>query len=326
MSDEATIEIIENEEEIVGDEQDISVDGLSQEEIEMAKGFGLYNEEGKEEKEDGDDKDKSKDGSKEDSGKKEEEEVVEQPSFDQVEKDESLIEKYNRNEKALYHKWKADKHKRQEAQKERDELKKKVEELADSHVSKQKLDKIAELLRNNSDNLTIEQLDSIINEKIETKKEEPLTQDNVLRAKIATKANYAEKIGQAKYDNFDKISVLAGEMAKENGIYQKLIDEAFVDDGVDESELVETIVRIAKLSPKFNEVANHVPKEKQEEVDRVLKNSKKKISSAAIGGSGKRIVSEKELTVDDARKLSDKQWNNLKKETRDRLLYQINRL
>ena len=94
---------------------------LSPGEIELAKKHGLIVadekeklEDGKIEVEDGEHKELPDAKAKEDDGKKEE---VENPTFDQVEADEKLIDKYDKNGKALYWKWKTDKHKRQEAQK-----------------------------------------------------------------------------------------------------------------------------------------------------------------------------------------------------------------
>ena len=138
---------------------------------------------------------------------------------------------------------------------------------------------------------------------------------------------FAEKIGKAKYDKFDDITVLAKEIIAndKSRTYQKLIDDSFMNDDVDEDMLVERVVSIARMNPKFNEVMNQVAPEKKAEVDRVLNNSKKKVSSASLNGaSGKRIISEKELTVEQASKLSAEQWAKLKPETQKRILMGVN--
>jgi hypothetical protein len=104
-----------------------------------------------------------------------------------------------------------------------------------------------------------------------------------------------------------------------------LIDESFLNDDVDENMLVERVVNIARMSPKFNEVTNQVKAEDKEKINRVLNNSKKKVSSASVSGaSGKRIISESELTVEQASRLSADQWAKLKPETRDRILRGMN--
>lgn len=300
---------------------------LSPGEIELAKKHGLIVadekeklEDGKIEVEDGEHKELPDAKTKEDGGKKEE---VEKPTFDQVEADEKLIDKYDKNGKALYWKWKTDKHKRQEAQKKVSELEEKLKEAVDSGVSGKKLDKIKDLLKT-PDSLTIEALQAVLEEKVEPeKKDHELNNAQAIQQKVAIKAQFAEKIGSAKYDNFDKISNLAKEiiLADASKTYQKLIDESFLNDDVDENMLVERVVSIARMSPKFNDVVNQVDPEAKKKADRIIENSKKKVSSASMtGSSGKRIISESELTVEQATKLSTQQWNKLKPETRERIL------
>ena len=172
--------------------------------------------------------------------------------------------------------------------------------------------------------MTIEALQAVLEEKIEPeKKDHELNNAQAIQQKVAIKAQFAEKIGSAKYDNFDKISNLAKEiiLADASKTYQKLIDESFLNDDVDENMLVERVVSIARMSPKFNDVVNQVDPEAKKKADRIIENSKKKVSSASMtGSSGKRIISESELTVEQATKLSTQQWNKLKPETRERIL------
>lgn len=333
MSEETEPVVIIDESEPVeqAKEGQTADEELSPGEIELAKKHGIIvadeeekPEEGKVEVEDGEHKELPDAKTKEDGGKKEE---VENPTFDQVEADEKLIDKYGKNEKALYWKWKTDKHKRQEAQKEANELKEKLKEAVDSGVSGKKLDRIKDLLKT-PDSLTIEALQAVLDEKIEPeKKDHELNNAQAIQQKVAIKAQFAEKIGSAKYDNFDKISNLAKEviLADASKTYQKLIDESFLNDDVDENMLVERVVSIARMSPKFNEVVNQVDPEAKKKADRIIENSKKKVSSASMtGASGKRIISESELTVEQATKLSTQQWNKLKPETRERILKGIN--
>lgn len=296
---------------------------LSAGEIEIAKKHGLIKgeEEKKEEGieiEDGEHKEQS-----DTKAKDKEEKEVETPTFEQVEEDEKLISKYSKNEKALYWKWKTDKSKRQEAQKKVNELNEKLKEAVDSGVSGKKLEKIKELLKN-PDSLTIESLQAVLDEKIEPeKKDNELDNAQAIQQKVALKAQFAEKIGSSKYDNFDKISNLAKEviLADASKTYQKLIDESFLNDDVDENMLVERVVSIARMSPKFNDVMNQVDPEAKANANRVIENSKKKVSSASVtGASGKRIISESELTPELAAKLTTQQWNKLKPETRQRIL------
>lgn len=310
--------VIDDEKEVHEEDKGFEVEGLSAEEVALAKDQKLIIE---------DDKDDKVENQKEEKQDDKEEEVVqEHPTFDQVEKDEKLIDKYNRNEKSLYWRWKTDKHKRQEAQTEAEALKKKLQEMDGSEESKVKLQKIKELLKN-PDSLTIESLESVLGEKIEVPKKEEKDDTEAVNKKVMMKAQFAEKIGNAKYDNFEAISTLAKEVIESDSskTYQKLIDSSFLDDNVDENMLVERVVNIARMNPKFNETVNQVKSEDKEKINRVLSNSKKKISSAAVSGaSGKRIISESELTVDQATRLSAEQWGKLKPETRDRILRGIN--
>lgn len=316
--DEPTVTI---EEESGSSEQEFSVEGLDSREVELAKKQGLIKEDSTVEVKDGEHKEQPVvDGEDKPTEKKEE---IENPTFEQVEADEKLVEKYGKNEKALYWKWKTDKHKRQEAQNEAKELREKLKEAVDSGVSGKKLEKIKEMLKN-PDSLTIEALTAAIDEQIEPdKKPNELDNAQAIQQKVAIKAQFAEKIGSAKYDRFNEISNLAKEVIQSDAskTYQKLIDESFLNDEVDENMLVERVVNIARMSPKFNDVVNKVAPEAKEKADRILENSKKKVSSASVSGaSGKRIVSEAELTVEQASRLSTEQWNRLKPETRKRIL------
>lgn len=326
MSDNETEEqIVIDETEIVQQdvEEKFDIEGFDEEEISLAEKHGFIK--GKEVKKD-EHKEQSESSSEINSGKetkKEEEKVEDKPSFEKVEEDEKLIESYNKNEKGLYFKWKADKHKRQEAQKEVEGLRKKINEVGDSVVSVKKIDKIKELLKT-PDSLTIELLQEVLDEKIEPeKKESEPNNSEIIQKKVSVKAQFAEKIGNAKYENFDAISNLAKEviLSDSSKTYQKLIDDSFLNEDVDENMLVERVVNIARMSPKFNEVYNRVKPEDKEKANRVIENSKKKTSSASISGaSGKRIISESELTVEQATKLSTQQWNKLKPTTRERIL------
>jgi hypothetical protein len=202
-------------------------------------------------------------------------------------------------------------------------LQDKLKEAVDSGISGKKLAKINEMLKN-PDTLTIEALTAVINEQVEPeKKPNELDNAQAIQQKVAIKAQFAEKIGSAKYDKFNEISNLAKEIitADKSGTYQKLIDESFLNDDVDENMLVERVVSIARMSPKFNDVVNKVAPEAKENADRVIKNSNKKVSSASVtGAGGKRVISEAELTVEQAAKLSSEQWTKLKPETRKRIL------
>lgn len=300
--------------------EDIEVDtsGLSEKEIEMGKSQGMIKEEKKDEH-----KELPKIAAKEDI----KEEV--HPTFEDVEKDENHLKKYNRNEQGLYWKWKTDKQKKQAAIKDREDLNTQYELDKVKHLAtRQKLDKLkAELTAGKE--LTAEQLIQIIDDgKTEEKEDSPVKKDSTesLKEKISIKAQYAEKIGNAQYEHFQEYAKLAKEVIADDtsGDYQKLIDQAFVSDDVDENMLVERIIRIAKLSDKFSTVGKSASPEKKEEAERIIKNAEKKTSSASVAkAGGKRVVSEDELTVAEAAKLSTEQWGKLSNRTRNRILQGI---
>ena len=341
-----TVEIPEFKEVI---EEAYNTEGLLPQEVEMAKEHGFVKEEADEsvkkldkEEKDGEHTEQPKPETSEDISEEGEEkkEEVAKPLFEETEKDESLAEKYNPNEKALYWKWKNDKRKRQDAQKERDEVKAKYDlDTIKDNVSTRKLNEITKAL--GKEDLTIEMLQGIIDNQQVAEKDDssPLTKadlkrmedDKVKASELQAEQEKAlsmrilttEKVGKAKYPNFDEIVKVAQEVVDTDNshTYQEILASAFSDENMDEETLIERVVTIAKLSPKYEEVTKSVKSEDKDKVNRAIKNSKKKISSAALGTSGsKRMVNEDELTPDDAVHLTPDQFLKLKPGTRERLL------
>lgn len=329
MSKEEEI-VIEDEKEQTSDtDGNIDIEGLGEGQIELAKQHGLYKEEVKEENNKKEEV-KSDDDVKNDSESSEKDNKSEENvTLEDIEKDENLLKKFDKKQQAFYWKWKSDRYKRQEAQKKAEELEKKIKEFQDNNPSSSKIKKIKDLLTNSSDEVTIEQLLSIVDEQedvSDTKKEEKVSQENSRseQNKIMMKAEFAQKLGAAKYDNFEEMTLLAKEVSESDatGVYKKILEDSFINDDVDENVLVERVVSIARMSPKFADITNQIKSDK--EVDRVLNNSKKKVSSASVNGAGgKRIISESELTVAQAAKLPLEKWNKLKEETRRRILMGI---
>ena len=324
MSEEKEgIEIIEEVQKEEGVEK-LDLSELGKEEVELINKHKLVDNEN--EDDDGVDDnqgDKDNEAKKVDNDNKEESVINDdkKPSFEEVEGDEKLIEKYNRNEKAFYWKWKTDKHKRQEAQKRLNELEEKYSNLEHNSVYQKKIDKIAKLLNENSENLTIEDLQSIINEKVETEKViKDVSQEDKSNS-VNTKLMFAEKIGMAKYDNFIDMANLANEMFKSNGTYNRILTDAINNDDIDENQLVETIVSISRLNPKYKDIGKTAQKENIEKANKVIENSKRKISSASVASSNnRRVVSYKDLTLQQLASLPMQKYNKVPKEVRDRLL------
>ena len=312
--------------------EDFDVEGLMPTEIELAKKHGLY----KEQKEEDVEHNEQPEVKTEDLEKEPEEKINKDPdNFEEMdkvfEKDEKKFrQEFTPNQKALYFKHKSERRKRQDYEKRLIDAEKQLEMLKDSSVSSKKLDKIAKMLNENTENLTIEELQNIITEKEEVivdKKEEAKDVNQVVSERIA----YADKIGITQYDNFKELTELAGEIFNQKPRYQKQFRDMILDNTVDETEIVDFIVDIARLHKNYN-VEKVDPKVK-EEADRVLKNSKKKVSSAIVGGGSgnRRIISESELTCDQvaqkAKNMSTedykKFWSSLKETTRKRILQGI---
>ena len=312
MSEPNIIEI--NEPVVETKKEEFTTEGLSAPEIELAKKTGLLKE--PEEK-----KDEKKEANADKVEPKDEKEDSEKlVTFEDVETNEKLLDKYSKNEKALYWKWKNDKRKRQDAVAKVDELKAELElKQVKDNLSNTKLKKIKEVLA--SDDVTVEKINAIIGdieeakEKAEEKKEpnEKVAQSQQERLMIT------EKVGLSIYPNFEQAAKLADEVVKSDktGTYGEILQKAFLNEDIDPQELVERIMNIARLNPSFGKLSE---KKEKKEVE-VTKDARKVVSSAALpSGSGKRNVVEDDLTVEDAAKLTTSQWLKLKKETRERLL------
>jgi hypothetical protein len=325
-TEEVLIEVPEVAEE-TSEAQDLS--SLSKEEIELGKKHGLIKDE--EVVDAKDSKDEGKADKVTDSKESEEPEVGDPATFEEMEevlnKDaEKFHKKFTPNAKALYFKHKKERQERQRIAKEFEELKAGQELAAvKESANSSKLKKINEAL--GSEDLTVEKLKAIIGDVEEPVKDEPkakedakATADKVYMQRV----DLATQIGRSKYKNFDQISDLVQEMVKEDQDYAGIISSAFqglYNNKVDEDTVVEKVVKIAKLSPKFKELESNVSNDKKEEVDRAIKNSNKKLSSASLGGSGKsNFKSEDMLTPEDVVNFSTSKWMALSKKTRDRLL------
>lgn len=335
MSDEKGKEneevLIEVPEVVEESDESSDLSSLSPQEIEMGKKHGLIKDE--DEDEDKGDEDEKSDEVK---PKKDIEEVDDKTgdpaTFEEMEealnKDaDKFHKKFSPNAKALYFKHKKERQERQRIAKEFDELKA-SQELASvkENVNSSKLKKINEAL--GSEDLTVEKLKAIIGEIEEAPKQDEAKSKESSKAyadKVyMQRVDLATQIGRSKYANFDKISDLVQEMVKEDQDYAGIISSAFqglYNNKVDEDTVVEKVVKIAKLSPKFKELVENVAPDKKQEVDRAIKNSNKKQSSASLSGSGhSNFKSEDALTPEDVVNFSATKWMSLSKKTRDRLL------
>ena len=235
-------------------------------------------------------------------------------------------------------------------------LKKELESLRSNHdISDAKLKKVNELLTGPQDNITIEAIQAILAQSAQAddSDDRPLTKKdlNELSEKqkqeqrefeekqkfVVGRINSAESIGKSKYDNFDDAINMAQEVI--NGKIElpdmltadeiaKKLNERIANKELDPEKVADFVVSIAKLNPNFgkkqtNPASQAQRKETDENIDRIIKNASKATSSAAVnGGNGRRMVSLENLTVDDAAKLTPKQWGDLPANVRKRILSQ----
>jgi len=342
-------ETITISEEVVVEDKGFSTDGLSSQEVDMAKEHGLVIEPKEEDDKSGDEKESDKEEDKpegDDDGEHKEQPEVEsednkdevKPTYEDVEKDENNLKKYNKNEQALYWRSKNDRRKKQKAVRDLEEFKAASElNQVRNSANGNKLKKITEAL---GGDVTVEQLQAIIGDMAEKKDTDPMTKadyqqmqaessaeakrNNSLQADKVYRISSAEEIGKSKYDNFTQLTTLAQEVVTNDvsGAYSGVLEDAFFNKEIDEEQLVERVVAIAKLNPKYGKSEPSVEKEvKNDDVTRAINNSKKKVSSASMGSKGgNRTVNYNELTIEDAAKLTTTQWQKLPDKVRDRLL------
>jgi hypothetical protein len=250
----------------------------------------------------------------------EEEKVEEHPTFEDVDQNKDLLKKYNKNEQALYFKYKSDKRKRQKAEQKIEELtaEKELTSLKETFSTK-KLDKIKEKLT--SGEVTVEEIQAILDLQQETPaKAKPVNPQDELVKVVKDRLASAEEIGITKYEDFQDQVELASEIFQKKPIYQKQFDTMIRDESVDEDDIVEFVMDIAKLNPSKAKKEEVAP-EQQEKVERAVKNAKKAKSSAQVsGGKGRRVVSYDDLTIEDIASMDTKQYMKIPKDVRDRIL------
>lgn len=235
-------------------------------------------------------------------------------------------------------------------------LKKELEALRSNHdISDAKLRKVNELLTGHQDNITIEAIQAILAQsaQADNSDDRPLTKKDLTELSekqkqeqreveekqryIVGRINSAESIGKTKYDNFDDAinfaqEVISGKVELPDLLtaeeVSKKLNERIANKDIDPEKVADFVVSIAKLNPNFgkkqtNPASQAQRKETEENIDRIIKNASKATSSAAVnGGNGRRMVSLDNLTVDDAAKLTPKQWGDLPINVRKRILSQ----
>lgn len=232
-----------------------------------------------------------------------------------------LIKEYNANEKSLYWKAKKERLKRQDAQRESEHTKIKLaaaqREIDLLKKKETPEDESKEPKESEEDErvMTVGEFKKMMKEQAEgqaVKNKE--AQETIVRL---------EKIEaefKAEHPDFDEVAELAREMMNKNPRYAQLMLAAASDPNDNAAEVV---YNIGSLHPKFKnrgtEPKSVIPKSNK--VDKAINNATKRTPSAAVAGGGaKRIVSEDDLTLEDAAKLSPAEYRKLSGPTRDRLL------
>lgn len=278
--------------------------------------------------------------------KKSEEKVKDIVDVDNLtdEQEHEALSNFNKNEKALYWKQKKEKQKRQEAQTDRDYYKmqlnakaKELEAMKAKLAKKKSVDDDLDL----DDDIDIDESEQV------SEDEKPLTKKDLEEMNAQQQLYAHEK--QAAQDRVDlqeqeaistlfdgdeelyhKIAdlgkeVISAELAEgEPGIFgAKMIAEAKKKDG----DVVSILLKCAKTHDKYYDVMNNHNKsetktEEAESIKKIKKNTMKRTSSAALGGSGngKPITSYDDMSYEQFAALPHAEYVKVPKEVRQKFL------
>lgn len=279
-------------------------------------------------------KDGEHDGKQPDAAKKDDPKVdqskIDLESLDSFEKVHEIYEKHPdkfrqlptnvkalyHNSKGLYKKAKVEEQKRIDVEKkfEYDSLKQKAAEI--------KLGRVREALK--KDNLTVEDIESILGDGVQEKKAEEVKEPEVDRTQmIQMRIAEVDKLGRVEHEDFDRLVALAQQVVQAKPRQLRLLQDALNDDATSEKEIVDLVVDIARLHNDFEKKAEKeqpVKAQIDEKVDRMVKNSQKKPTSASIGGgTGSRTKSFDEITPEDVARMSLEEYKKLPEPVRRRL-------
>ena len=337
-------------------EEQLAEGGFSEEEIAMAKDQGTIakDEEDKSKEEDSDDDDSKEEDSEEDKGEKDQDSKdkkpedkdkddsdkgkseEKEPEEGSLEAEQKLVNGFNKNEKALYHKQKRERKNRQRAETERDLLKvqnagsRKTIEALEAKLKAKKDDIDSDLDDDDDDEgegkpkgedfVTKADLDKRDADKKAKEDEAMATSQRLAEDERDTKLNVEE------FPAFDAVIDLAREVMNgdKTNYHAMTLGRAAADPMANASEVAYSI---GKLHPDYLKVASKAQGGKEsnkesDKVEKIINNSKKKSSSASMGGGsgGSRTVAEEDMTVEDTDGISTADWDKLSEATRERLL------
>lgn len=294
---------------------------ISEQEIQMGKDLGMFESEVKESKPE--EKPEVKD---DDATVQSDHAPVEEKHTDEEElapeKEEALVKDFNANEKKLYWERKKERIKRQEAQREKEltaiqlaAAKRELELLKTGQLKSVEESKEEEQQFDEDDEriMTVGEF-----KRMQKAKAEEAEKTNAQAQAIIKRVEVQEVEAKAKYADYDDVTLLAAEMIKTNKAYARVLAEAANDPN---ENVAEVAYNIGRLHPKYGKTVEPLKKAETKQIDRAIKNSEKRVTSASVsGGGGKSSVSEADLSVEDVANMSAAQYGKLSKETRDRIL------
>ncbi len=313
-------------------EAEATTSGLSADEIVAGKKHGLIKDDNPSKK-NGKDEGAEEEEESGDEGKSEEtEEVEDRDPKDAADEDldpeeeADLVKNYNDNEKSLYWKAKKERLKRQNAQSENEHTKirlaaaqreidllKKGTKKTDAEGEEEDTDGEDEDTRV----MTVGEFKKLL-----AKQKEDQGKQNAQVQETIVRLEQQEAEFKADHPDFDEVMDLAKEMMDKKPSFRQMLLSAGANPQENAAEIAYSI---GQLNPKYKKGGSGTNKEAgadtKTKVDKAIKNADKRQSSAAVSGGGtKRIVSEDDLTVEEAANLSPVQYGKLSRKTRDRLL------
>lgn len=294
---------------------------ISEQELQMGKDLGMFEETAPKEVEVKDD----------DAIVKNSEEVVEGKADVKTETEEELspekeneiVRDFNANEKKLYWERKKERVKRQEAQREKEltaiqlaAAKREIELLKTGQPKSVEDSQEAKEQEVDEDDERIMTVGEF--KRMQKSKADEAEKVNAQAQSIIKRVEVQEVEAKAKYADYDEVTKLAAEMIKTNKSYARVLAQAANDP---DENVAEVAYNIGRLHPNYGKTAKAEPKAETKQIDRAIKNSEKRTTSASVsGGGGKSSVAEGDLTVEDVANMSAIQYGKLSKETRDRIL------
>lgn len=356
MADEITVMIPEKK-EIAEVETTPDTSGLSATEIAMAEKQGLIKGEKKADDAKGEEKKKEAGEEKEAADEEKDAKAVRDAEFEEMSKDPQVehekLNKYSKNEQAMYFLRKKDKQKRQQAEAERDHLilkNRHLEEKLDGLIAdleklkKSGKDKVededdffSDKESSENEGLTKEQIEKKIEETLAAKKkqeEEAIKSKSELMKTLNERLNNDEAEVSSRYTDYNIVTDIAVDFIKHHdktGYAYQTVAKALADP---EGSPAEVLYSFGKYHPKFKELYDQAQKlgddgegRSTKQIDKIVANAGKRKGSANLGGKtgGNKAVSVEDLTLADIAVMSPEEYAKIPKPIRDRLLRESNR-